>query len=64
MSVNDLNSIYKPDIKIIVCGDFKIDSYNRNPDNNLFNDVLSEFNLTTQIFWPTRMGKMALSIID
>ncbi|CAH1958446.1 unnamed protein product [Acanthoscelides obtectus] len=46
---------FQPNINIILCGDFNVDSFNHNDDNELLLNALSEFDLHPQVGWPTRI---------
>nr|CAI5840971.1 unnamed protein product [Callosobruchus analis] len=56
--------VYGPNIRIVLCGDFNIDSYKHNREFTRFLDTLSDFGLYPIIKWPTRIGQKSLSTID
>lgn len=59
-----LNFIYKPNINILLCGDFNIDSYNNSNDFKKMCNLLQCFNLKSTIGWPTRVTDTSLTGID
>lgn len=59
-----LDSVYKPNLNIILCGDFNLDSYNQNPQFDYFSTLLSGYNLKPIVKWPTRLGSSSLSTLD
>lgn len=64
---NVLELLYKPDINIVLCGDFNIDSSLTSRSINNFNklcNILRSFNLHPVVGWPTRVTKNTSTIID
>lgn len=58
-----LNSLFKPNIQFIVCGDFNFDVYS----NDYFSElctIMSCFNLKPVVGWPTRVTDTTCTIID
>ncbi|CAH1989098.1 unnamed protein product [Acanthoscelides obtectus] len=55
---------FQPNINIILYGDFNVDSYNHNDDNEALVNALSEFGLHPQVGWPTRIGRTSITTID
>ncbi|CAH2001879.1 unnamed protein product, partial [Acanthoscelides obtectus] len=59
-----IHSVYQPYHHIILCGDFNIDYYNQGTESGNLNSVLSEFNLSPSVGWPTRIGRSSVTTID
>lgn len=59
-----LDSLFHPNVKILVCGDFNIDAYSDNPDYNILTNILSEYNLCNKVLWPTRVTKSTVTTLD
>lgn len=58
-----LNILFKPNVKIIVCGDFNLDCY-KNQDFKVLSEVMSCFNLIPLVKWPTRVTATTCTLID
>lgn len=62
--VDVLNNLVKPNINVILCGDFNLDSYNNSKDFNTLCHILACFNLRSVVKWPTRVSDTTLTTID
>lgn len=58
-----LEKLYKPGIKIVVCGDFNADAYKASDFRSL-SKMLENFNLQPQVKWPTRVTSTSCTLID
>ncbi|CAH1969928.1 unnamed protein product [Acanthoscelides obtectus] len=52
---------FQPNINIVLCSEFNVDSYNHNIDNEALLNALSEFDLHPHGGWPTRIGCSSIS---
>ena len=59
-----MNSVFKPNINILLCGDFNVDSYKPSNDFKKLCNVLSSFNLNHMVGWPTRVTSSTSTTID
>lgn len=63
-----LNYLYKPSIRFVLCGDVNMDGYKT--DNAASNDfinlcnIISNFNLSPMVKWPTRVTDATATAID
>ena len=64
-NLNDaLNSTFKPYNKIILCGDFNINSFIECNDYDILCSLLKSYGLADKVWWPTRVTQSTVSIID
>jgi hypothetical protein len=59
-----LQKLCRNSAKVFVCGDFNVNYSNNCHKKDKLDDILSSFNLTTIITFPTRIGPSSCSIID
>lgn len=57
-------SLYKPGIKFVICGDFNSDSLNESSKFKRISLFLLQFGLGNTVFWPTRVTTDSISCID
>lgn len=58
-----LNTLFKPNTHLIVCGDFNLDVFNNNDFKKLCT-ILSCFDLKSVVGWPTRVTDTSCTLID
>jgi hypothetical protein len=56
--------MFKPDIHLIICGDININYLEESKGKNELNYLLNSFNLSSIIYFPTRITKNSRTAID
>ncbi|PNF34798.1 hypothetical protein B7P43_G03730 [Cryptotermes secundus] len=59
-----INKIYKPNLLMIVCGDFNINYLEDNKMKQQLNYILQSFNLSSVVYFPTRTCTTTQTLID
>jgi exonuclease III len=61
-----LNSLYKHNIELVVCGDININYLepNNNNNKNQLDNFLATYNLTDTVFFPTEIVNNSVTLID
>jgi exonuclease III len=61
---NIIKKIYKPNVQLIICGDFNINYLNESKEKQDLNNILNSYNLVSVIHFPTRITYNSKSTID
>ncbi|VEN38257.1 unnamed protein product, partial [Callosobruchus maculatus] len=61
---NVLELIYKPNVTLMVCGDFNFDPTNNRNNFNTLSNIVSTYNLKPVVEWSTRITETSSTIID
>jgi exonuclease III len=59
-----LNLLYKNNTQLIICGDMNINYLDENNKKTLLNSLLASYNLTSTVYFPTRIQNTSATAID
>jgi endonuclease/exonuclease/phosphatase family metal-dependent hydrolase len=61
---NIINSLFKPESKFIICGDFNMDYATDNEKKRKLEAMLQTYNLSSIVHFPTRIQNQSKTLID